>query len=171
MAEGNETIHGLDSWWYCEIMFHQLYCKLLQSQVNHPERALRRITAFILCLLTTVENPHHAHEAYSSFDTTTARSTVCRAASSMPRPRSTCAHEESGLRSWWLHARDIRLRDHRRVWRQVFWQYIHRSMGSMPVDVDHASHELSPFDSWLCQDACRVYVHLAPSVGLNVTLF
>jgi len=35
-------------------------------------------------------------------------------------------------------------------------------MGSVPVCVDRAFHELPPFDSWLCQDVCWMRVHLTP---------
>jgi len=35
-----------------------------------------------------------------------------------------------------------------------------RSVGSMSLGVDHAPHKIFPFGSWLCQDACRMQLHI-----------
>jgi len=35
---------------------------------------------------------------------------------------------------------------------------IRRSMGSLPVGVEHAFHKLPPFDSWLCHNVCCMHV-------------
>jgi len=40
--------------------------------------------------------------------------------------------------------------------------YFLRSVRSLPIVVDHAPNKVYPFGSWLCEDACRMHVHLTP---------